>query len=358
MKEWQKGYELDTLIDWTNKFETYNKYCFSPFQKAKKNGMASALDKGLLHEEEGVVYEVRTAKAKSKIKMFGAGPEIAEILQGEKVISKISYADDNTGENITNILNEFLEPIWCHIFEEDKLLKDAVINAGFKKIGTKVSTFSDIVGVYYKGEREFTPVPQTENINILKTKLEFDHNIIDDLAQYLINMNLEYTNHNSNYNKGKAWQALSLMGHETDSTYVDKYLDGEHPIVKTDLYYKLESKVDHFLDKIPGKFDRVRFMTLKPGGGELARHTDQTDPTWGTTDGKMVRLHIPLKTNDKVIFTSWDNNGEKHIHNMKKGECWFLDTRRPHTAINGGDDIRIHLVADVWANDDVRNILI
>ena len=357
MKAWQKGYELDTLVDWTNKFESYNKYCFSPFTKAKKNGMASALDKGLLHEQQGVVYEVRTAKAKSKIKMFGAGPEIAEVLQGEQVISKISYSENNNVESITNVLNEFKEPIWCHIFEEDKTLKDSVINSGFRKIGTKVSTFSDIVGVYYKGEREFTPVPQTENINILKTKLEFDHNVIDDLSQYLIDMNLEYTNHNSNYNKGKAWQALSLMGHETDSTYVDKYLDGEHPIVKTDLYYKLESKVDHFLDKIPGKFDRVRFMTLKPGGGELARHTDQTDPTWGTTDGKMVRLHIPLKTNDKVIFTSWDNNGERHIHNMKKGECWFLDTRRPHTAINGGDDIRIHLVADVWANDDVRNIL-
>ena len=27
MKAWQNGYELDTLIDWTNKFETYNKYC-------------------------------------------------------------------------------------------------------------------------------------------------------------------------------------------------------------------------------------------------------------------------------------------------------------------------------------------
>ena len=360
MKEWQKGYELDTLIDWTNKFEAYNKYCFSPFQKAKKNGMATALHKGQLHEQQGVVYEIRTAKAKSKIKMFGAGPEIAEVLQGEKVISKISYADGNTGENITNILNVFEEPIWCHIFEEDKLLKDAVMNAGFRKIGTKVSTFSDIVGVYYKGGRKFIPVPETENINILKTKLEFDHNVIDDLAQYLIDMNLEYTNHNSNYNKGKAWQALSLLGFEKDSTYVDKKADlkEDRPLVKTDLYDKLESKVDHFLDKIPGKFDRVRFMTLKPGGGELARHTDQTDPTWGTTNDKMVRLHIPLKTNDKVIFTSWDNNGEKHIHNMKKGECWFLDTRRPHTAINGGDDIRIHLVADVWANDDVRNILI
>ena len=66
---------------------------------------------------------------------------------------------------------------------------------------------------------------------------------------------------------------------------------------------------------------------------------------------------MPLKTNDKVVFTSWDNNGIKHVHNMKKGECWFLDTRRPHTAINGGDDIRIHLVADVWANEEVRDLL-
>ena len=360
MKAWQNGYELDTLIDWTNKFETYNKYCFSPFSKAKKNGMASALSKGLLHEQEGVVYEARTAKATSKVKMFGAGPEIASVIPGEKVISKISYSNDTTKENISNILKDFKEPTWCHIFEENTFLKNAVEESGFRKIGTKVSTFSDIVGVYYRGDRQFTPVPETENINILKTKLQFDHDVIDDLAQYLIDMNLEYTNHNSNYNKGKAWQALSLLGFEKDSTYVDKMADlkEDRPLVKTDLYDKLGSKVDHFLDKIPGKFDRVRFMTLKPGGGELARHTDQTDPTWGTTDGKMIRLHIPLKTNDKVIFTSWDNNGEKHIHNMQKGECWFLDTRRPHTAINGGDDIRIHLVADVWASDDVRQALL
>ena len=48
MKDWQKGYELEKLIEWTNKFEDYNKYCHSPFAKAKKNGMASSLEKGLL----------------------------------------------------------------------------------------------------------------------------------------------------------------------------------------------------------------------------------------------------------------------------------------------------------------------
>ena len=32
---------------------------------------------------------------------------------------------------------------------------------------------------------------------------------------------------------------------------------------------------------------------------------------------------------------------------MKKGECWFLDTRKAHMAINGGDEERIHLVVDI-----------
>ena len=352
MKAWQLGYELDTLIEWTNKFEDYNKFCHSPFSRAKKNGMATSLSKGNLYEKDEMVYEMRTAKTTSKVQMFGAGPEIATVIPGERVITKLSNAK-------SDVLSLIQEPVWCHIFQEDNNNKEAVLNAGFKFIGTKVNTFSDVVGIYYKGNRKFIPVPQTENINIVKTKLEFDHSIIDKLVDELIKMNLKYTNHNSNYNKNKSWQALSLLGFSEDSTYVDKVSGNKETrqIVQTDLYHKLEKEVKHFLDKLPGRFSRVRFMTLKPGGGELKRHTDQSDPTWGTTNGKMTRFHMPLKTNDKVIFTSWNNDGERCIYNMKKGECWFLDTRRPHTAINGGDDIRIHLVADVWANDNVRRLL-
>ena len=170
MKAWQKGYELDTLIDWTNKFESYNKHCHSPFMQAKKNGMATALEKGLLYEEGHVVYEMRTAKTTSKIKMFGAGPEIAEVHKGEKVISKIASTfdpEDTTPiRTMTDTLRKIEEPVWAHVFEEDLVVKTAIKDAGFKKIGTKVSTFSDIVGVYYKGGRKFIPVPETENINI------------------------------------------------------------------------------------------------------------------------------------------------------------------------------------------------
>ena len=111
MKPWQHGYELDTLIDWANKFEHYNKYCHSPFAKAKKNGMATALSKGRLHEQQGVVYEIRTAKTTSKIKMFGAGPEIASVIPGDKVISKLSYADGVTGENLLQLLEARLDNV-------------------------------------------------------------------------------------------------------------------------------------------------------------------------------------------------------------------------------------------------------
>jgi hypothetical protein len=38
---------------------------------------------------------------------------------------------------------------------------------------------------------------------------------------------------------------------------------------------------------------------------------------------------------------------------MSKNECWFLDTRKPHMAINGGDEERIHLVVDI----ETENIL-
>ena len=43
--------------------------------------------------------------------------------------------------------------------------------------------------------------------------------------------------------------------------------------------------------------------------------------------------------------------------NMKVGEAWYLDVRKPHRAINGGMDDRIHIVVDVESNEELRNML-
>ena len=77
--------------------------------------------------------------------------------------------------------------------------------------------------------------------------------------------------------------------------------------------------VNELLSKLPtNKIERIRFMSLAPGGGELQRHTDQVDPDLGVNDGRIMRLHIPVITNPKMEFTSWDMHGKKHVKNMKE----------------------------------------
>ena len=88
--------------------------------------------------------------------------------------------------------------------------------------------------------------------------------------------------------------------------------------------------VEKILDVFETEIHRVRFMKLKPGGGELERHTDQVDPDVGIQDGKLMRIHIPIKTNPNVEFTSWSTTGSKVIVNMEEGHCWYLDIRKPH----------------------------
>ena len=43
---------------------------------------------------------------------------------------------------------------------------------------------------------------------------------------------------------------------------------------------------------------------------------------------------------------------------MKTGECWFLDTRKPHMALNGGDEERIHLVVDIITEKNLHDKLV
>ena len=116
-------------------------------------------------------------------------------------------------------------------------------------------------------------------------------------------------------------------------------------------------EVEVLLDQLPGKKHRIRFMSLKPEDGELRRHTDLVDPDQGISDGKLARIHFPIVTNDKVEFQNWDWDGKADPINMKVGEAWYLDVRKPHRAVNSGDTHRIHMVVDVESSEDLRKLL-
>jgi hypothetical protein len=90
----------------------------------------------------------------------------------------------------------------------------------------------------------------------------------------------------------------------------------------------------------------VRLMRLT-AGSVIKEHEDVA---LSFEDG-MVRLHIPVVTNDDVDFRL---NGARV--NLQAGTCWYLRLSDPHSVANRGSADRVHLVVDALANDWVGHI--
>jgi hypothetical protein len=84
----------------------------------------------------------------------------------------------------------------------------------------------------------------------------------------------------------------------------------------------------------------VRLLALGTGSEIREHHDDRL----GYGDGE-VRLHIPVVTAPGVEFSL---SGQP-IH-MDQGECWYLDLRLPHRAINHSAVRRVHLAVDCRVN--------
>ncbi len=274
-------------------------------------------------------------------------------------------------EIIKKTINAFKENIWMVINTEYHLGNEVADELGFTKVGIKVNSFSDISNVYTKANQNdmlITPVPKIEKINIQKIGNMSPDDITGMRAKLSEMLKTMFANHYSNYNKSKSWSAVSLRGYdqlpemiEKPSEMNDKWQkeNGKNTyfIQDTPLMKEFEPYIGHILNMLPAKKERVRLMKLEPNGGILDRHTDQTDKYLGTQDGDIIRLHIPIFTNDDVSFSSWDWEGNEITAHMGLGELWYLDIRKPHRATNKGKSARVHLVIDVVANNNIRGMI-
>ena len=375
MKDWQKGILLEDLLEHEKIWTRYNEVCLSPFLEMKKNHIASAIDDDTYLCGHEWAIKSRILKVKTKINMYSAYDiPIATVEKGDRVVDKIVF---NQPEAIMNVLSSYTEDTFLFIHEEVGVDRFVAKQAGYKKIGIKINTFGDIQGVYFKefqpsvfGEREFPEqnmMLPVEKLVLIKTNIPDVSNICDIIAQRVEMMDYEFTNHYSNYNKDKSWSAISLRGYSPEWSFITKPAemskkwkeenkDVEFKLQDTELR-KMFPEVEELLRWLPGEPHRIRFMNLSPGGGELQRHTDQVDPDAGVNDLKLMRFHFPIVTNKDVIFNQWDWHAELVEAHMQVGECWYLDVRKPHRAINGGTDMRTHLVVDVEANDEVRALI-
>lgn len=352
MKDWQHGYELDYLKGLASKYSHYNSFTLSPFVQVKKNNIAECLHKKTLNLlDDDTMIDVSVSKSGSPITMHG-DTVIAKKQKGDITLSKLT----GNVQILENYINIIQDDTWLYVWAEDAVMKDLATRCGFCLVGPKITTFGEMFAIYYKGKpRVFPQIDKAEYQSITKVK-DIDVSLIDKIADKL-NLLPEFTNHYSNYNKGKSWSALSLRGYTNDPSFITKPIEmndkwkEEHKDVVFELQdtplYEQFPEVRELIKQFGNNVHRVRLMRLKPGGGELERHTDQVDPDSGGSLGKLARLHFPIKTNPDVKFTVWHTDGTQRKVHMKKGECWFLDTRKPHMAINGGSEERIHLVIDI-----------
>jgi len=180
---------------------------------------------------------------------------------------------------------------------------------------------------------------------------------LDQAVNYL--NNLSYSAVKTKYNAKGNWDAISIRGYSDDITNILKpgVLKSdveEQPLRWTSLYEQAELlPIKEILVHIPAEFERVRVMRLK-AGTKISKHTDKVDKA--IKNGDIIRLHVPLKTNEKVTMTLWEGKKAKS-YNLETGKYYYTDVSKPHAVDNSADFDRLHLVIDCFNNPKLENLL-
>jgi mannose-6-phosphate isomerase-like protein (cupin superfamily) len=172
----------------------------------------------------------------------------------------------------------------------------------------------------------------------LKLPFQFDADRLKaDLAQVGAD---EWIKHFNQFYYEGDWSVASLRsnGGKTKQIYPDPHSPDNFE--DTEILARC-AYVREVLETIKCEKESVRFMLLAPG----ARIKEHKDFFMGFEDG-VIRLHIPLVTNEKVEFYL---AGERIP--MREGELWYLDFSQNHRVENNGTENRIHLVIDCKVND-------
>ena len=158
----------------------------------------------------------------------------------------------------------------------------------------------------------------------VKLPLEFDvERMVQETSQFEENV---WQPHPGRHSGNSALPLISYGGQNND--------DFSGRMQETPHFQKCE-----YLRQISSHFGEVlgrsRLMRLA-GGSEVPIHVDAIYH-WH----RHVRIHIPVITNDQVIF----HCGGQEV-NMRAGECWLFDSWRNHKVVNHSQETRIHLVLD------------
>jgi hypothetical protein len=371
---WAKGYSVEELKRMTSVFAEHDAgMIHGGFGRFSEVDLVGALEEGRIAwgppAEDGRPLWALVARAMQRrqgVKDF-TGSARLRLEPGMGHVSRVAWQGHTREEGwlaVAATLAGARRRLALELWQEhpgERLLADALELA---LAAVKIAASSEMRGVYVPRDLAPPPYPQHQAVGLARLERILSPAALSALVAQVEALDGGYAQHYSSYNKGGSWAALSLRGFYDDPARIEKPAEmnrkwkREHPADleleprDTPLREQLKA-VEPILAALPcEQFERIRLMSLAPGGGELERHADITDADAGAEPGRLVRLHIPLVTNPEVVFRSWDLNGVPRSLVMRRGGVYFLDVRKPHTAVNGGESQRIHLVADAIATDE------
>lgn len=375
---WQRGFDLAELRSFAAVFAARHKsLVFGAFGLTKERDIADAVaDGNLLFKRDPGGAPVACAILRRLANAGGftdfAGREF-RIPAGHVRCQAFAAISADAGEALLNAMRGRSGGcLWVELFEEDEIARAAIARvAGLQYAATRIAAGSEVKGIYSDAASAARPpLDPAEGVALAVLDPRFASGrecaaMLAEIAAFAAN---PWVQHYSSYNLRKSWTAFSLRGYDaTDPGYIVKPAEmakgwqAEHPermaapCEWTKAVPAFPETMRHVERILAGRRpERVRLMKLAPRG-ELSRHADITNRDAGLADGRLARVHLPLRTSPGVVMHGWGKRGGKIEVAFPQGALCYLDQRGPHRVENRDPNLeRVHLVIDMASDRALR----
>lgn len=357
--------DYDIPPQWKNQPISSKERNLDPFKKMNWKNLYDANKKGRLFFKEvnGEIvwsYIISESKTNRGLKDF-ADDVVGTIKVGDLQVLRFAYKDNYKQDLINDI--EDKRKINNFIFDNEKknlwftdinmeLDKDKSLcnDMNLKWLSSKVTAVgSEVRGIWYNGDTKQKGFSPYEDLKIKKmnfssiTKNECKE-LVDEIINYQDALNSwSYDGINGNYGgPEKTWSTVEIVPINPNSEIDYKIIDNL-PKLK---------KIIEVITTVK-KCTWIVITRVEPKKGIIMRHSDIGHDSWdyqtknGLKIGQSLRVHFPLQVDNNCVFTQVGIDGIEENYNLKVGEYYYMDKRKPHWVVNNSDNFRFHVIMDL-----------
>ena len=357
--------DYDIPPQWKNQPIASKEQNLDPFKKINWKNLYDANEKGKLFFKEvgGELvwsYIISESKTNRGVKDF-ADDVVGTIKVGDLQVSRFAYKDNYKQDLINDIedkrkINNFMFPdekknLWFTDInmelDKDKSLCDDMNSTWLSSKVTAVG--SEVRGIWYNGDTKQKGFSPYEDLKIKKMNLSsITKSECKDLVNEIINYqealnSWSYDGINGNYGgPEKTWSTIEIVPINPNSEIDYKIIDN---------LPKLKKIIEDITTV--EKCTWIVITRVEPKKGIIMRHSDIGHDSWdyqtknGLKLGQSLRVHFPLQVDNDCVFTQVGIDGIEEKYNLKVGEYYYMDKRKPHWVVNNSDNFRFHVIMDL-----------